>query len=126
MIQDKIGKFKVFTIEEDGIERCLQSACELNAEFFKDEFDFVTAFCEINYDKNIFYSLIFGTMTFIKTWMSFEQPEIQRCLEVLNQCADYVHSRRKAYGWSDLVKKTNFDSFTDGKNRVSLKFLKVP
>lgn len=117
-IREKISRFPVYSIEEDGIEKCILSACELNREFFKDEFDFVTAFCEINYEKNIFYSLIYGTMTFIKTWMSFEQPEIHRCLEVLNQCADYVNSRRKPYGWSDLVKKTNFDSFTDGKDQL--------
>lgn len=63
VIRDKISKFSAFTIAEDGIEKCILSACELNKEFFKDEFDFVTAFCEINYDKNIFYSLIYGTST---------------------------------------------------------------
>ena len=62
VIREKISNFQVYTIEEHGIEKCILSACELNAEFFRDEFDFVTAFCEINYDKNIFYSLIYGTM----------------------------------------------------------------
>lgn len=113
-LKDKISKFKVYTIE-DGIGKCIQSAFELNVEFFNNEFEFVTEFCRVNYDKNIFYSLIYGAVYFVKTWMSFEQPEIQKCLEILNQCTEYVNSRRKLFGWTDYVKKTNYDSFTDGK-----------
>ena len=120
-LKEKLSKFKVYTIE-DGIEQCIKSAFELNLEFFKDKFEFVIKFCELNYSKNIFYSLIYGAMYFIKTWMSFEQPEIQKCLEILNQCSDYVNSRRKVYSWSDLVKKTNYDALSDEEAHAEITY----
>lgn len=114
-LKEMLSEFRVYTME-DGIDKCIQSAFELNVEFFKDEFEFVLLFCEQNYNKNVWYSLIYGAMYFIKTWMSFEQPEIQKCLEILNRCSEYVNSRRRVYGWSDLVKKVNYnEGFTDGK-----------
>lgn len=121
-LNEKLKNFKAYSIDEDGIEGCMQSAYQLNLEFFRDEFEFVIKFCELNYEKNIFYSLIYGTMYFIRTFFSFEQPEIQKCLEVLNQCSDYVNSRRRVSTWSEYVKKVNYDSFTDEEAHAEITY----
>uniref|UniRef100_T1KFU4 Tetratricopeptide repeat protein 39B n=1 Tax=Tetranychus urticae TaxID=32264 RepID=T1KFU4_TETUR len=90
--------------------------------FFQNQFEKALELCKQDNEQHLYLTLSYGTMSWLRAWMTFEKPEIEFAIEALKKSVDLSSARKRHYSWMDYLRRTNYDEFTEEEIHAELAY----